>query len=242
MGIQVSTPRTPKTPKLSSQKISTIKASSSSTALNTVFIYLFYIFGTTTFIVSMYIYFTISLPEIKKLWTDLGHGISKEVSKDLSKLQKTKIWMFVVSSIHIVCLLGIFFNMYLNLKLMKLVLVPLYLVLACIYIYIITKDDPVIHNKDHKETVADQAKDASTIELFFVVFILDLLLHLLFVYAVDDKKLHKNYKTIKPFDFLDFKELLKLLGKSENPKRRTSPKRSLSKSPKRSYDSILMEE
>jgi hypothetical protein len=167
--------------------------------MNKCFVVVFIVFTIMTFIVSMYMFHNISIPAITKM-------ITNKIGSELNRIQQLQVWMFVVSVVHLLCFLGIFFNLSYNIYLMRSILVPVYIVLACVYIYIMTRAQADSDSKSH-----DNKKTQSAIDLFFTLFIIDLFLHLIFIYSVKRSKIKKLYKPLKPFDILKIFDLKRLL-------------------------------
>lgn len=157
--------------------------------MNKCFILVFTVFTLITFIVSMYMFHNISIPAILKL-------LENKIKTELTKIEKLQVVMFTVSVVQLLCFLGIFFNLTYNIYLMKSLLVPVYIILALVYIYIMT----TYKNDDDDDN--NNRKTQNAINLFFALFIIDLFLHIIFVYSVKRNKIKKYYKPLKPFDFL----------------------------------------
>ena len=97
--------------------------------MNTCFISLYISVLVISFIVCMYIFSNLSIPSLLEIIVD-------KTNKEITRVQQLEIWVFVVSVLKILGLLGLFFNTASNVYLMNTILVPVYILLALVYIYL----------------------------------------------------------------------------------------------------------
>lgn len=163
--------------------------------MNTCFISLYISVLVISFIVCMYIFSNLSIPSLLEIIVD-------KTNKEITRVQQLEIWVFVVSVLKILGLLGLFFNTASNVYLMNTLLVPVYILLALVYIYL-----------EYHKVPGDNTtrKTYSAIDLFVAMFFIDLVLHLIFIYSVKRKKVRKLYKPLKPFNVFSVLDIKKFI-------------------------------